>query len=197
MRWRCFAGSGSPGPSRSRGARRRGPRPGTSAADSSSPASPGGRLRPGRCQGSDPRGEVHAVDAGALRDGLPQFYEYHLEAGTGPISNPFPLARAGRVHAHHNPMDSFPKQTAGLFRPRVPKRVPNRPLTRCSNELFARLRSTGTECRLTPVAAKTLSGHRQVCIVLGIVEDCLARLRDGRHGTIPPCRPDLHDVLHE
>ncbi|MGH8777212.1 MAG: hypothetical protein ACRDWI_19420 [Jiangellaceae bacterium] len=24
------------------------------------------------------------------------FYEYHLQAGTGPIVNPFPLVRAGR-----------------------------------------------------------------------------------------------------
>jgi hypothetical protein len=41
------------------------------------------------------------------------FYSYHLEAGTGPIVNPFPLARPGRVNAHHNPMDPFPRQKAG------------------------------------------------------------------------------------
>ena len=52
------------------------------------------------------------------------FYSYHLEAGTGPIVNPFPLARPGRVNAHHNPMDPFPRQKAGLFRPRVPRRIP-------------------------------------------------------------------------
>ena len=36
------------------------------------------------------------------------FYDFHLEAGTGPLVNPFPLARnrgAGRVDAHHNPME--------------------------------------------------------------------------------------------
>lgn len=35
------------------------------------------------------------------------FYEFNLEAGTGPMVNPFPLVRcrgAGRVDAHHNPM---------------------------------------------------------------------------------------------
>jgi hypothetical protein len=35
------------------------------------------------------------------------FYEFHVEGGTGPMVNPFPLARgrrAGRAHAHHNPM---------------------------------------------------------------------------------------------
>jgi hypothetical protein len=41
------------------------------------------------------------------------FYAYHLEAGTRPIVNPFPLARAGRAHAHHNPMDSFPEAEGG------------------------------------------------------------------------------------
>ena len=41
------------------------------------------------------------------------FYSYHLEAGTGPIVNPFPLARPGRANAHHNPMDPFPRQKAG------------------------------------------------------------------------------------
>lgn len=32
------------------------------------------------------------------------FYDYHMQAGTGPMVNPFPLARVGRSHAHHNPM---------------------------------------------------------------------------------------------
>ena len=52
------------------------------------------------------------------------FYAYHVEAGTGPIVNPFPLARPGRVNAHHNPMNPFPRHKAGLFRPRVPRRIP-------------------------------------------------------------------------
>jgi site-specific recombinase XerD len=69
------------------------------------------------------------------------FYGYHLEAGTGPIVNPFPLARAGRAHAHHNPMDLFPRQKAGLFRPRVPQRVPRQIPDVAFNELFAGLPS--------------------------------------------------------
>jgi len=69
------------------------------------------------------------------------FYAYHLEAGTGPIVNPFPLARPGRAHAHHNPMEAFPKQKAGLFRPRVPQRVPKQIPDAVFNELFARLHS--------------------------------------------------------
>jgi hypothetical protein len=38
------------------------------------------------------------------------FYDFHLEAGTGPMMNPFPWTRhrgAGRAGAHHNPMDPF------------------------------------------------------------------------------------------
>lgn len=69
------------------------------------------------------------------------FYSYHLDAGTGPIVNPFPLARPGRANAHHNPMDPFPRQKAGLFRPRVPRRVPRQIPDSVFNELFARLPS--------------------------------------------------------
>jgi integrase len=69
------------------------------------------------------------------------FYAYHLEAGTGPIVNPFPLAGPGRAHAHHNPVDSFPRQKSGLFRPRVPRRVPKQIPDVVFNELFARLGS--------------------------------------------------------
>jgi site-specific recombinase XerC len=69
------------------------------------------------------------------------FYGYHLEAGTGPIVNPFPLARAGRAHAHRNPLEAFPRQRAGLFRPRVPQLVPRQIPDSVFNELFARLGS--------------------------------------------------------
>jgi integrase len=69
------------------------------------------------------------------------FYGYHLEAGTGPIVNPFPLARAGRAHAHHNPLDPFPRQRSSLFRPRVPQRVPRQIPDAAFNELFAGLGS--------------------------------------------------------
>ena len=55
--------------------------------------------------------------------------------------NPFPLARPGRANAHHNPMDPFPRQKAGLFRPRVPRRVPRQIPDSVFNELFARLPS--------------------------------------------------------
>lgn len=69
------------------------------------------------------------------------FYAFHLEAGTGPLVNPFPLARAGRAHAHHNPMDPFERQRSGLYRPRQAKRIPRQIPDEVFNELFARLAS--------------------------------------------------------
>ena len=51
------------------------------------------------------------------------FYDFHRDAGTGPILNPFPLdpsRRSGRMHAHHNPMDGWPRERVGRYRPKVP-----------------------------------------------------------------------------
>lgn len=73
---------------------------------------------------------------------LRHFYEFHLEAGSGPMVNPFPLARGGgggRPGAHHNPMEPFEQQRAGLFRPRVVQKVPRRIPDEKFNELFAGL----------------------------------------------------------
>ena len=55
------------------------------------------------------------------------FYEFHREAGSGPILNPFPLDRArrgGRAHAHHNPMEPHRNERVGRYRPQVPTRIP-------------------------------------------------------------------------
>src|SRR6266852_5675393 len=69
------------------------------------------------------------------------FYDFHLQGGAGPLVNPFPLARSGRAHAHHNPMDGFGGQRAGLFRPRVARRMPRQIPDRKFDELFAALGS--------------------------------------------------------
>src|SRR5246127_4568516 len=58
---------------------------------------------------------------------LRSFYDFHLDAGSGPLVNPFPLDRSrrgGRAHAHHNPMEPYGNRRAGLYRPRVVKRIP-------------------------------------------------------------------------
>jgi len=72
------------------------------------------------------------------------FYDFHRDAGTGPILNPFPLDRARRgrrAHAHHNPMEPARNERAGLYRPTVPTRIPRSVPDGEFNEIFARLGS--------------------------------------------------------
>jgi integrase len=71
------------------------------------------------------------------------FYDFHLEAGTGPMVNPFPLARGqrGRPGAHHNPMEPFTGQRAGRYRPRAARRAPRQIPDERFDELFAQLGS--------------------------------------------------------
>ena len=72
------------------------------------------------------------------------FYDFHLEAGTGPMVNPFPLARyrgAGRVDAHHNPMEPLVGHRRGRYRSKVVDRVPRCLPNERFDELFAQLGS--------------------------------------------------------
>ena len=68
-------------------------------------------------------GEVYAPSVRAHSETvLRGFYDFHLEAGTGPMVNPFPLDRSrrgGRAHAHRNPMEPF----RGRAQRRVPARL--------------------------------------------------------------------------
>ena len=106
--------------------------------------------KPGRPRGRGPAavmpsGRPYAATVLAHSETvLRGFYDFHLEAGTGPIMNPFPLDRArrgGRAHAHHNPMEPYRDQRAGLYRPRLPRRVPRSIPDEDFNEIFARLPS--------------------------------------------------------
>ena len=72
------------------------------------------------------------------------FYDFHRDAGSGPVLNPFPLDRSrrgGRAHAHHNPMEPHRDERSGLYRPRLASRVPRAVPDEEFNEIFARLRS--------------------------------------------------------
>jgi site-specific recombinase XerD len=72
------------------------------------------------------------------------FYDFHRDEGSGPILNPFPLARSrrgGRAHAHHNPMEPLRNERAGRYRPTVPSRIPRSIPDAEFNEIFARLPS--------------------------------------------------------
>jgi integrase len=72
------------------------------------------------------------------------FYDFHRDVGTGPMVNPFPLDRSRRgrrAHAHHNPMEPYGNRRAGLYRPRVVKRIPRNIPDAEFNDIFARLPS--------------------------------------------------------
>ena len=92
-----------------------------------------GKASPGR--GFAPATAAHCETV------LRAFYEFHVEIGTGPIVNPFPLARAGRAHPHHNPAEPFARARAGLYRPRQARRIPRSIPDRLLDELFAGLGS--------------------------------------------------------
>ena len=75
---------------------------------------------------------------------LRAFYDFHLDAGSGPLVNPFPLDRSRRgrrAHAHHNLMELFRGGRSGLYRPRVPDRIPRSVPDSEFNEIFAGLPS--------------------------------------------------------
>ena len=95
--------------------------------------------------GKPARGDRYeAATAAHCESVLRGFYDFHLEAGTGPMLNPFPLARhrlPGRPNAHHNPMDSFTGQRAGRYRPKVVTRAPRSIPEEKFDALFTRLGS--------------------------------------------------------
>jgi integrase len=93
-----------------------------------------GKAAPGPNYGAATRAHSETV--------LRHFYDFHLEVGTGPMVNPFPLARdrqRGRLGAHHNPMDPHVDHRSGLFRPRLAGRIPRSIPDEKFNELFAGL----------------------------------------------------------
>jgi integrase len=72
------------------------------------------------------------------------FYDLHLEVGTGPLVNPFPLdrsRRAARAHVHRNPVEPWQHERSGLYRPVVPSRIPRSIPDEEFNAIFAALGS--------------------------------------------------------
>ena len=75
---------------------------------------------------------------------LRSFYDFCRDADSGPMVNPFPLARgprAGRANAHHNPLEPYRDERSGLYRPKVATRAPRRIPEDQFNEIFAGLHS--------------------------------------------------------
>jgi integrase len=112
--------------------------PSGSAAGVSSP-------RPNPVTGKSSPGPKYAPATAAHGESvLRGFYEFHLDAGTGPMVNPFPLARerrAGRAGAHRNPMQAQRRERVGRYRPRLVDRPPRCIPDEKFNELFAGLGS--------------------------------------------------------
>jgi site-specific recombinase XerD len=128
-------------------------------------------------------GEAYAPSVRAHSETvLRSFYDFHLDAGTGPVINPFPLDRSrrhGRAHAHHNPMEPYRNERSGLYRPKVPSRVPRSIPDGEFNEIFARLPShrdralvafyVSTGARASELLSATVAGTdpgRQVITVV-------------------------------
>ena len=121
--------------------------------------------KPARGQSFSPSVRAHSETV------LRSFYEFHRDAGSGPIINPFPLdrsRRAGRVHAHHNPMEQHGNERSGRYRPRVASRIPRSVPDSEFNEIFARLPShrdralvafyVSTGARASELLSTTLAG---------------------------------------
>lgn len=104
-----------------------------------------GQMSPNPVTGKAPTGPSYAPATAAHSETvLRGFYEFHLQAGSGPMVNPFPRARGSRAerpNAHHNPMEPYRAERVGLYRPRMASRLPRRIPDDRFNELFARLRS--------------------------------------------------------
>ncbi len=104
-----------------------------------------GEAEPDPADVTTPRGRSFAAATVAHSETvLRGFYELHREAGSGPVVNPFPLARrhrGGRPNAHHNPLQPFRRERAGLYRPKIARRAPRCIPDEKFNELFAGLRS--------------------------------------------------------
>lgn len=107
------------------------------------PADGWGSSRPKPAAGKAPPGVGYAPATAAHGETvLRSFYEFHLEAGSGPMVNPFPLSRGrggGRANAHHNPMEAFRNERSGLYRPRLVQRAPQQIPDEMFDELFAGL----------------------------------------------------------
>jgi site-specific recombinase XerD len=119
-----------------------------------------------------PAGEAYAPSVRAHSETvLRAFYDFHLVVGSGPVINPFPLDRSrrgGRPRAHRNPMEPHRHERSGLYRPRVPDRIPRSIPDSEFNEIFAGLPShrdralvafyVSTGARASELLSATLAG---------------------------------------
>jgi len=116
---------------------------------------------------------------------LRRFYDFHRDAGSGPVLNPFPLdasRRGRRAHAHRNPMDEWKPERTGRYRPVVPRRIPRAIPDDWFNRLFAALGSDRDRALVafwisTGARASELLGMRQCDVYPG--EQLISVVRKG------------------
>jgi integrase len=99
---------------------------------------------PNRVTGKAAPGSTYATATTVQSESvLRGFYDFHRDAGTGPMVSPFPLSRArqGRAHAHHNPMEQHRGERSGLYRPRLAVQAPHHIPDEAFGRLFAGLGS--------------------------------------------------------
>jgi site-specific recombinase XerD len=135
--------------------------------------------KPGAGDGYAPASIAHSETV------LRRFYDFHRDADSGPIVNPFPLdlgRRSRRAHAHHNPMQPWRPERVGRYRPTVPRRVPRAIPDDRFNELFAALSSNRDRALVafwisTGVRASELLGVRRCDVHPG--EQLISVVRKG------------------
>lgn len=128
---------------------------------------------------------------------LRTFYDFHREAGSGPMINPFPLdrnRRGGRSNAHHNPMDPWPRERQGRYRSTVvqapPRAIPD--------EMFELLFSALSSHRDRALVAFWISTGARASELLGACQgdvdpggQMITVTRKGSRGVQPlPASPD-------
>lgn len=95
--------------------------------------------------GATPEGQRYAaVTVAHCESVLRSFYEFHIEAETGPMLNPFPLARSrpgSRAPAQHDSAEGFGARRRGRYRPKVVTRSPKAIPDKQFDQLFAALGS--------------------------------------------------------
>lgn len=93
------------------------------------------------------------------------FYEFWIEAGSGPLVNPVVLdRRGGRAHAHHNPLEPFGAGGRVRYNPKIPVRRPREIPDKQWKALFAALRSN----RDRAIVALAVSNGARASEILGI-----------------------------
>ena len=117
---------------------------------------------------------------------LRSFYDFHRDEGSGPVLNPFPLdrtRRGNRAHAHHNPMEPHRKERSGLYRPKVPTRVPRAVPDDQFNEIFARLPSHRDRALVAFYVSTGARASELLSVTLGGVDPGRQLIRVVRKGS--------------